>query len=169
MRRYHRRPKPRLTAAEKDAARERERKLREQQDVAKLRATYGPSGKPAPVTVKKAGEEQVVEPTVFATSLHGVNFTNRLAIEAGYSNYASYLHSEHWRKLRNQAVRRDRHRCCQCSSREQLLVHHKTYVRFGNERLGDLQTLCAACHEQRHNYFLRRNRQQYRRRRWSIK
>jgi len=37
-----------------------------------------------------------------------------------------------------------------CGSRVRLQVHHKTYVRFGNERMGDLVTLCESCHAKEH-------------------
>ena len=58
-----------------------------------------------------------------------------------------------WRKLRNQALRRDRARCIQCGSRERLTVNHIEPVQAHPERawqLANLETLCAACDNAHH-------------------
>jgi 5-methylcytosine-specific restriction endonuclease McrA len=69
------------------------------------------------------------------------------AWEAGWPSYGAYLESEHWIALRARIFRRDQHRCCHCGSTRRLTVHHITYARLGSERLADLQTLCARCHQ----------------------
>jgi hypothetical protein len=39
-------------------------------------------------------------------------------------------------------------RCAHCRTTDASLdVHHKTYDRFGNERLDDLIALCRPCHD----------------------
>jgi predicted HNH restriction endonuclease len=37
-----------------------------------------------------------------------------------------------------------------CLSRNDIEVHHLTYVRFGNELMTDLATLCHDCHKRLH-------------------
>jgi hypothetical protein len=49
-------PKGTLTKAQKRERRERDRKLNQQEKRAAIRAKYGPSGKPAPVIVKRLNE-----------------------------------------------------------------------------------------------------------------
>lgn len=64
--------------------------------------------------------------------------------------YARYLRSSHWRRLRVRVLKRDRWRCRDCNSRRHLSVHHLTYERLGCEQLSDLITLCRTCHHERH-------------------
>ena len=61
---------------------------------------------------------------------------------------AGYYRSEKWRRKRWARRERDGHRCvvCGCSKPGQLVVHHITYERFGNEHLEDLRTVCVHCH-----------------------
>ncbi len=61
--------------------------------------------------------------------------------------YREYLESFFWRAKRDAALVRAGHRCENCSSRDNLEVHHKNYETFGNERPEDLEVLCIACHE----------------------
>lgn len=53
---------------------------------------------------------------------------------------------EHWKVIRVGALARDRG-CRVCASLRDLETHHRTYERFGNERLDDVTTLCKHCHE----------------------
>lgn len=53
------------------------------------------------------------------------------------ADYAKYLRSEHWKKKRLSALRRHGKVCSRCKSKTGLHVHHKTYVRLGNEHLAD--------------------------------
>ena len=65
--------------------------------------------------------------------------------------YRKYLGSKEWAEKRAQVIFRDRGNCTICRVKMRgLQVHHKTYVRFGNELLEDLTTLCPACHEAVH-------------------
>lgn len=69
--------------------------------------------------------------------------------------YDEYLKTPEWIAKRDEVLDRDDHRCRVCNSEENLNVHHRTYVRRGNEDLNDLTTLCQPCHE----YFHERMRQ----------
>jgi 5-methylcytosine-specific restriction endonuclease McrA len=64
--------------------------------------------------------------------------------------YRRYLKSAAWQAKRAQVILRDRGQCRCCGSRYKLEVHHKTYIRFGRERLSDLVTLCQLCHTHKH-------------------
>lgn len=62
-----------------------------------------------------------------------------------------YLRSDHWKKKRLEKLK-SVHFCCeQCHvPRFPLDVHHKTYIRKGEEELNDLLALCRQCHELEH-------------------
>lgn len=60
--------------------------------------------------------------------------------------YSAYLSSARWRGKRNRVLRRDRHTCQTCGAKRYLEIHHRTYKRLGREKIGDLITLCSACH-----------------------
>ena len=61
--------------------------------------------------------------------------------------YREYLGSKTWRRKRDRVLRRDKHTCQTCGVKAaHLEVHHRTYERVGRERMGDLLTLCSACH-----------------------
>ena len=71
--------------------------------------------------------------------------------------------SKRWRKARQSALDRDEHRCRECGSTDDLVVHH---VRPFAEVVGtpdahaldNLETLCRACHRVRHNLLRARPR-----------
>jgi 5-methylcytosine-specific restriction endonuclease McrA len=52
----------------------------------------------------------------------------------------------HWRRVRAAALVRDQG-CRLCGTRDELEVHHRSYTRWGRERLEDLTTLCRGCHD----------------------
>lgn len=61
-----------------------------------------------------------------------------------------------WRRAKAQAMERDHHRCQDCGSDSQLVVHHlrayKTYENgYDAHESDNLVTLCRACHRVRHN------------------
>lgn len=60
--------------------------------------------------------------------------------------YAEYLRSSSWFGRRTARLRADGYHCTICGRCENLLVHHLTYDRIGNERLADLRTVCRDCH-----------------------
>lgn len=65
--------------------------------------------------------------------------------------YVEYLKTEHWQNLRKRSLKRAGYRCQTCNAKGILHVHHRTYVRRGEEELSDLIVLCANCHSTFHN------------------
>ena len=59
---------------------------------------------------------------------------------------AEHPNVSHWNSIRQQALSRDSG-CRVCGSFRMLEVHHRTYVRFGNELLDDVTVMCIRCHE----------------------
>lgn len=66
------------------------------------------------------------------------------------SRYDAYLRSEAWQAMRRRAFKFYGRRCARCPSTGKLHVHHKTYARFGSERLEDVEVLCEPCHMLEH-------------------
>ena len=66
-----------------------------------------------------------------------------------WQDYREYIRSPEWRKLRKQVLSRAGGRCERCPrAAVRLHVHHKTYERFRQELLGDLEALCSSCHDE---------------------
>lgn len=62
--------------------------------------------------------------------------------------YEKYIQSAHWATKRSLRLNIDKHACQGCYTTEALHVHHKTYLRLGNENIkDDLVTLCEVCHD----------------------
>jgi hypothetical protein len=61
--------------------------------------------------------------------------------------YPDYLQTADWKIRREDALKRARFSCQVCSGKGELHVHHRTYLRRGNEAEGDLLVLCATCHK----------------------
>ena len=72
------------------------------------------------------------------------------AEKAKRREYTQHIKSDAWKALRARVIVRNGGQCCRCGSRARLEVHHKSYARFGSERLEDLETLCHRCHEGEH-------------------
>ncbi len=65
--------------------------------------------------------------------------------------YAEYLNSDKWKEKRAERLKIDGYRCRLCGTGKNLVIHHVTYVRFGNEDvIQDLITLCKKCHNRVH-------------------
>jgi hypothetical protein len=64
--------------------------------------------------------------------------------------YAAYLQSEHWKRLRarkhDKAVKGKGRRCAICASTEQLETHHLKYKNIYDVETCDLRILCHRCH-----------------------
>ena len=60
--------------------------------------------------------------------------------------YAEYLKSGHWKKVRSEAIAAANNRCQICNRVGKLNVHHRTYERVGEEDPSDLVVLCSSCH-----------------------
>lgn len=65
--------------------------------------------------------------------------------------YEEYLKTRHWSSMRRRALVRACNRCQVCNSPYHLHVHHRTYVRLGEELMSDLTVLCATCHKRHHD------------------
>lgn len=63
-----------------------------------------------------------------------------------------YYASPAWKELRRKVLERSGGKCEECKRVKAVHVHHKTYVRFRNERLTDLQALCLRCHQSKHKH-----------------
>jgi hypothetical protein len=61
--------------------------------------------------------------------------------------YPDYLQTADWKIRREGALKRARFSCQVCSGKGELHVHHRTYLRRGNEAESDLIVLCASCHK----------------------
>ncbi len=69
--------------------------------------------------------------------------------------YRLYLHTPHWKSIRDYALRTAGYRCDKCGERAHLEVHHLFYVVGGksvlwHEGLDCLQVLCHHCHSVTH-------------------
>lgn len=66
--------------------------------------------------------------------------------------YSEYLSTKHWKNLRLKIYERSNGLCEKCGDwlDGKFEVHHKTYIRIGNERYGDLLCLCHNCHTELH-------------------
>jgi hypothetical protein len=62
--------------------------------------------------------------------------------------YREYLQTSEWQERRKRKLRRAGYRCQVCNKYNvRLNVHHRTYVRCGDENDQDLVVLCEVCHE----------------------
>lgn len=139
---------PRDRAAE----RKHSRTVGKQRKAEAVRAKYGPSRKPAPVTVRSLESGEVLEVVDQNRFLPrpGCESLDVLAQAAGFASYAEYLDSGYWRGVRVKVLGRDRHRCFRCQASRELHVHHVRYDFLGDERLEFLKTVCARCHRKIH-------------------
>lgn len=64
----------------------------------------------------------------------------------------SHPNLSHWKEVSLQSYMRDGGRCRLCNSTADLHQHHRTYERFGYERLEDITTVCTKCHKLFHQY-----------------
>ena len=65
--------------------------------------------------------------------------------------YKQYLQSDHWKKVRGDALERADYKCQICNSEESLNVHHNTYKNRGCEKDSDVVVLCLNCHGKFHD------------------
>lgn len=99
----------------------------------------------------------------------GLKKVNTARLAKRQKAYDAYMRSGRWQSIRAEVIVRDG-KCVRCGSRgtdalegsfwyavneimpiaSRFEVHHKTYARFGKERLEDLETLCRTCHEKEH-------------------
>jgi len=65
-------------------------------------------------------------------------------------DYHQYIQSEEWRVKREAVFSKYGRACVCCKSKENLHVHHCTYVNLGYEDIADLRPLCKKCHDEVH-------------------
>lgn len=66
-------------------------------------------------------------------------------------DYDTYLHTNHWRLLRERLYLKYGKTCQRCHKFTKVYqLHHLTYERIGHERDKDLRLVCIKCHEQLH-------------------
>lgn len=67
-------------------------------------------------------------------------------------SYNFYVNKRHprWLAVREKAIKKYGNKCMACGSTSNIHVHHATYERLYNEKIGDLRVLCASCHEYLH-------------------
>jgi hypothetical protein len=66
-------------------------------------------------------------------------------------NYQDYLTTDHWKRVRLEALKAARYTCQLCDAKHtQLNVHHRSYENRGCESLNDLIVLCSNCHKKFH-------------------
>ncbi|HBV95804.1 MAG: hypothetical protein JL50_10950 [Peptococcaceae bacterium BICA1-7] len=65
--------------------------------------------------------------------------------------YKQYLQTEHWQKIRRNALKRANNRCQLCNSGGLLNVHHRHYETKGEEKYTDVIVLCQGCHGKFHD------------------
>lgn len=63
--------------------------------------------------------------------------------------HQNYLQSDTWKNKRIKVLKRDKYICQRCEGNA-TQVHHKTYKRWGKEKLDDLESICQECHESHH-------------------
>lgn len=74
----------------------------------------------------------------------------RQAAPTREQEYAEYISSKEWRRLREKAIQDAGYRCQKCGASKwgaKLEVHHLTYERFKHEQMSDLIVLCETCHK----------------------
>ena len=72
-------------------------------------------------------------------------------ISRNYKNiYHNYLNTKEWFDKRNLALEYADYKCCRCSKKENLQIHHLNYNNIGNEYVGDLEVVCSSCHKKIH-------------------
>jgi hypothetical protein len=62
----------------------------------------------------------------------------------------AYLRSDAWQEKRKLVLARAYGRCELCPAAEAAEVHHRTYIRLGDEPLTDLVAVCRVCHRALH-------------------
>ena len=64
--------------------------------------------------------------------------------------YLRYIASPAWAELRARYFRYRLIVCAGCKGTGRLDLHHRTYARFGAERISDMVALCRDCHDRVH-------------------
>lgn len=68
------------------------------------------------------------------------------------TTYRDYLLSDTWKNKRTSYYKTHKKECRACGKTYKIHLHHKTYIRLGNERDADLVPLCSTCHSALHKW-----------------
>ena len=63
--------------------------------------------------------------------------------------YQDYLQTEHWKSFRERILKKYK-KCFICGRKDNLQVHHLTYVNLWKEEDKDVIVLCGSCHQKVH-------------------
>ena len=97
-------------------------------------------------------EHPGLPPEPFGNAITALATKGRLIIRQDFTpEYQNYLQSERWKHFCSWVKEKRNYTCEHCGSSERLQVHHKTYVRLGQELLSDVLCVCRECHETIHN------------------
>jgi hypothetical protein len=77
-------------------------------------------------------------------------FLKRNLAELGYDSYREYLKGPEWAETRNRYRSSGKLQSCLVCRAPNVDLHHRTYLRLGQERLEDLVALCREHHEALH-------------------
>lgn len=80
------------------------------------------------------------------------NFYKRLKL-LGYRNYNEYLQSTHWKNKKIEYRNSEMLQHCLFCENKNYILHHRSYVRLGDESLYDFIPLCQDCHRKVHEWF----------------
>ena len=75
---------------------------------------------------------------------------DKYAKKAGFVDYHEYIQSDEWREKRKEKLIQADYQCEKCGTGKNLVVHHITYDRLGNEEMDDLVVLCKTHHNKTH-------------------
>jgi 5-methylcytosine-specific restriction endonuclease McrA len=70
-------------------------------------------------------------------------------------DYNTYISSDTWRAKREKYFNSNMPQvcfACNAPKNKGFHIHHKTYKRFGNEKINDLVLLCPKCHKECHKF-----------------
>lgn len=84
------------------------------------------------------------------------NFYKRLNL-LGFNSYNEYLNSEHWKNKKLEWKKSNRPKYCVGCKDTNYILHHRSYVRLGDESLNDFIPLCGVCHNRVHEYLKNSN------------
>ena len=111
-------------------------------------------GKPSRLKHKKSKpprpKKQISEVEAELAAVMALRWTTYAAPGGQKQWYRLYLKTAYWQRLRMKILGRAEYKCQQCSSKDGLSVHHKSYQRLGHEENGDLICLCIKCHNAEH-------------------
>lgn len=66
------------------------------------------------------------------------------------NSYKNYLNTNHWKIMRIKVRDKYKNKCAECGYKNNLQVHHISYVNIGFEKMNELILLCDICHLSEH-------------------